>query len=126
MNLVPLAEAHPLRERLIALNERLQDQIDNVAALKQKIVDRLLAWEHNIEATKLDSVGTFVTTGVRERLQSLLPDMVNDAIEIDAHGWVNMDDGTDRLHIGSIRIPWSDEWARQEFVNKIVSPASNA
>ncbi len=117
MNLIPSAKEHPLRERLIALSERLQSQVDNVAALKQKIVDRLLKWQENIEATKLDGVGTFVVEGVRERLESLMPDIINDAIEIDAHGWVNMDDGGGRLHIGSIRIPGSDQWARQEFVN---------
>lgn len=50
MNLIPTAEGHPLRKRLIALSERLQDQVDRVNALKQKIVDRLLAWEERIEA----------------------------------------------------------------------------
>jgi hypothetical protein len=118
MNLIPSAKEHPLRERLIALSERLQSQVDNVNALKQKIIDRLLAWQKNIEATKLDSVGTFVVTGVRERLQSLVPNMINDAIEIDAQGWVNLHDGIGELHLGSIHVPWSDEWARQEFVNR--------
>lgn len=118
MNLVPLSKEHPFRERLFALTERLNGQVDKVTALKQKIVDRLLAWQENIEATKLDGSGTFVTTGVRERLQSLIPEFIGEVIEINAHGWVNLHDGMESFHIGSIRVPWTDQWAHQKFVNR--------
>ena len=118
MNLAPLPKEHPLRQRMLALSERLSGQVDKVTALKQKIVQRLLAWQENIEATKLDGVGTFVTNGVRERLQALTPECIGEVIEIDALGWVNLHEGIENLHLGSIRVPYTDQWAQQEFVNR--------
>jgi hypothetical protein len=117
MNLIPIPEEHPLRNRLIALAERANAQTDKVTALKQKIVERLLAWDQKIEAVKLDADGTFVREGVRERLQQLLPDVIAESIEIDGHGWIRFHDNEDHLLLGTLDIPHSDEWARQPFIN---------
>lgn len=123
MELSRIPGHHPLKQRLHTLSERLDSQTDQVVQLKQKIVQRLLAWDQNIEATKFDAVGTFVVEGVRERLQALLPDEIADCITIRSHGWVTLCDQPeapeeDTLIIGSIHVPYDDEWAQQHFVNR--------
>src|SRR3989338_6349659 len=118
MHLISVLQAHPLSERLTALSERLQGQREGIAALKRKIVDRLLACQQSINAMKLDANGTYVTTGVRERLQALVPGLIEGAIEIDAHGWVNLHEGEERLQLGTIALPVTDPLARQDFLNR--------
>lgn len=116
--MLSIPDRHPLRAQLQDIVERLTPQLDAVNALKRKIVTRLINWSENVEGVLLDAdESLFVLEGIRERLQALLPDMM-DAIEINHFGDIILhDQHPNETMIGSIALPCDDRWTYQHFVN---------
>jgi len=116
--MIPLPRESALRERVTALNTALEPYIITVAALKRKMIQRLLAWDHDIHGVKIDGVGTFVREGVREILEGVLEMDAEDTVDLDRFGGVTLsDEHQDQMNIASLYVP-SDKWSSQHWINK--------
>lgn len=107
---------HPLRERLENVRALLNTQQDSVDMLRKHIVDALLQWQETLHGIDWPISLRFVRSGVREKLEALLPQTF-EHLSIDASGFVVLEEATERTHIGNIRWPGSSAWALEPFVN---------
>lgn len=118
LSLSSIPEEHPLQVQLRNIVERLNPHVNAINALKRKILTRLVHWSENVEGVLLDAdESLFVFEGIRERLQALLPDMM-DAVELNQFGNVILHDRSpDETKIGDIVLPADDQWTAEYFVN---------
>jgi len=107
---------HPLRQRLENVRTLLNTQQNAVDLLRKHIVDALLQWHEELHGIDWPISLRFVWSGVREKLQDLLPQTF-EHLSIDASGFVVLEEQTARTHIGNIRWSGGSAWARQPFVN---------